>query len=185
MRWRNHQNGYGLIAIALHWSIAVLVITLFALGLWMTGLDYYDPWYRRAPDLHRGFGILAGLLVCLRLIWRMVDRRPGVVPGRSAIEKALSSQAHRLLAVWPLLLVVSGYLISTADGRALSVFGWFQIPALVTGIDNLEDLAGDIHLALAIGLMALAAIHAGAAFKHQFIGRDGTLMRMLRPHDHH
>jgi cytochrome b561 len=180
MRWRNHQDGYGLVAIGLHWSIAVLVMALFALGLWMTGLDYYHPWYRRAPDLHRGFGVLVGLLVAARLLWRLASVRPTPPPGLATRELVLSRWVHHLLAVFPLLLVISGYLISTADGRALSVFGWFRIPALVTGIDNLEDLAGELHLLLAYVLIGLAALHAGAALKHQLLDRSGVLTRMLR-----
>ena len=52
MMWRNSKSGYGLVQIGLHWITALLVAILLPLGLWMTGLDYYDPWYRKAPDLH-------------------------------------------------------------------------------------------------------------------------------------
>ena len=63
MRWRNTANGYGLIQIAIHWTMAAMIAVLLPLGLWMTGLDYYDPWYRKGPDLHRAIGVLLGLLV--------------------------------------------------------------------------------------------------------------------------
>jgi len=44
---RNSSQGYGLVAIILHWLVALVVIGLFALGLWMTSLTYYDDWYKR------------------------------------------------------------------------------------------------------------------------------------------
>jgi cytochrome b561 len=75
--------------------------------------------------------------------------------------------------------MVSGYLISTADGRGVSVFGWFTVPATLHGIDGQEDVAGVVHLTLASTLVAVALLHAGAAFKHHFIDRDRTLKRML------
>ena len=55
----------------------------------------------------------------------------------------------------------------------------FEVPALVTNVDNLEDRAGDVHEWLAYTLIALVTLHAGAAVKHHFIDRDDTLKRML------
>jgi cytochrome b561 len=75
--------------------------------------------------------------------------------------------------------MLAGYLISTADGRAIEVFGLFNVPALVTGIPNMEDSAGQAHLVLAISLISLATLHALAALKHHFFDRDQTLRRML------
>jgi cytochrome b561 len=72
----------------------------------------------------------------------------------------------------------SGYLISTADGRAVDVFDWFSIPATIHGYDNQEDIAGLVHLVLAISLISLVTLHAAAALKHHFIDRDRTLLRM-------
>ncbi|TCT19400.1 cytochrome b561-like protein [Thiobaca trueperi] len=75
--------------------------------------------------------------------------------------------------------MASGYLISTADGRSLDVFGLFSVPAILTGLPDQADLAGEVHLVLAIALVTLAAVHALAALKHHFIDRDATLLRML------
>ena len=79
------------------------------------------------------------------------------------------------------LIVLSGYLISTADGRSIEVFNWFEIPAFVTPIENQEDLAGDVHFYLASTLMVLVALHGLAALKHHFLDKDATLKRMLNP----
>jgi cytochrome b561 len=78
------------------------------------------------------------------------------------------------------VIPLSGYLISTADGRAIQVFDWFEVPALVTGIANQEDIAGAVHYWVAVALIALASLHGLAALKHHFLDRDGTLLRMLR-----
>lgn len=60
-------------------------------------------------------------------------------------------------------------------------FGLFEIPALSVSFDNQEDIAGEIHWWLAWGLILMAAGHGVAALKHQFINKDGTLNKMLRP----
>jgi len=177
--WRNTPSSYGLIAIALHWLVAVTVVALFALGLWMTGLDYYDPWYKRAPDIHRAVGVLLFLTVAVRLLWRWTGTRPQSPSTHSPLERRLAAIAHGLLYLLLFAVMIAGYLVSTADGRPIDVFGLFSVPATLTGLNNQEDLAGDIHLALAIALVSLAALHALAALKHHFIDRDPTLLRML------
>ena len=74
---------------------------------------------------------------------------------------------------------ISGYLISTADGRPVEVFGHFEVPASLTDLPGQADWAGAIHLTLAITVIVLTAVHALAALKHHFVDRDRTLLRML------
>ena len=50
MHWRTTRDHWGWLSIAIHWLTALAVFSLFGLGLWMTELDYYDPWYRKGPD---------------------------------------------------------------------------------------------------------------------------------------
>ena len=38
--WKDDARRFGWISILLHWLVAVMVVGLFALGLWMTGLSY-------------------------------------------------------------------------------------------------------------------------------------------------
>jgi cytochrome b561 len=63
--------------------------------------------------------------------------------------------------------MVSGYFISTADGRSIDVLGWFSVPAIVT-LPGLEDAAGRVHAWSAYAVLALAILHSAAALKHRF-----------------
>ncbi|MFN2310226.1 MAG: cytochrome b [Gammaproteobacteria bacterium] len=179
MRFKNTPTHYGLIAITLHWLVAAGVIGQFALGLWMTGLEYYDAWYTRAPDLHKGLGVLLFTGVALRLIWRGLNPVPAPVPGHAPWERRLAGVAHRLLYALLFAVMVAGYLISTADGRPITVFGLFSVPATLSGLPAQEDIAGEIHAWLAFTLIGLSTLHALAALKHHVIDRDRTLKRML------
>jgi cytochrome b561 len=174
---RNTPDDYGWISIALHWLVAVAVFGLFGLGLWMTGLDYYDAWYQRGPALHKSIGVLLFGVMLARLAWRLGNPQPRL-SGTPREQKA-AHLAHGMLYVLLYALMISGYLISTADGRAIDVFGLFGIPATITG-KNQEDTAGLAHEVLAWSVIVLSALHAAAAFKHHFINRDNTLTRMLR-----
>lgn len=179
MQLRNDDQTYGLIAVGFHWLVALTVIGQFGLGLWMRSLGYYDSWYQLGPWWHKGIGIMLLGVLMLRLVWRWTNPRPMHLSSHKPYERLAASITHGLLYLLLLAIMFSGYLISTADGRALEVFDWFSIPATISGIDKQEDIAGRVHLWLAWTVIVLAALHAGAALKHHFIDQDTTLRRML------
>lgn len=179
MRLTDNTQRYGLISILFHWVMAVLIIGLFLLGDFMVGLDYYHPWYLQAPDLHRSLGIVTAVLLLCRWLWRRFNPLPRILG--SAWEQTLARQVHGFFYILITGVVISGYLISTADGQGIEVFSWFELPALFTGPDNQEDIAGLVHEWLAWILMALILLHSAAALKHHFIDADRTLLSMLQP----
>ncbi|WP_417780558.1 cytochrome b [Stutzerimonas xanthomarina] len=179
MQWRNSSSNYGLVSITMHWVVAVAVVVLFALGYWMVGLTYYSSWYRTAPDIHKSIGLLLLALMVLRVIWRFLNRGPAPLANHGQMTRLATKVGHGVLYLGLFAVMISGYLISTADGRSISVFGWFEVPALVTSIPDQEDIAGLIHEYLAWGLVIFSGLHALAALKHHFIDRDSTLKRMF------
>lgn len=179
MQLTNSRKKWGLFAILFHWLSLLLVVGLYALGWYMVELDYYDPWYRSAPFWHKSFGLLLFAVILLRLLNRFFSETPEPVPGHRKAERLAAKGAHVFLYVLLLVVMVSGYLISTADGRGISVFSWFEIPALVTEISQQEDRAGLVHYWATHMLVALGGFHGLAALKHHFYDRDNTLLRML------
>lgn len=179
MRWRNQRSHWGLGAVSLHWIVALSVFGLFALGWWMTELGYYDSWYKKGPYIHKSIGIILFLVVALRIFWRRIDRTPDRLASHSRWEQRIARLAHAFQYLLLLVIMISGYLISTADGRAISVFAWFEVPATLQGLEQQEDLAGVVHWFGACILMGLTALHIAGAAKHQFIDKDETITRML------
>ncbi|MBA4245066.1 MAG: cytochrome b [Pseudomonas sp.] len=179
MQWRNTSARYGLVSVLLHWLVALVVFGLFALGYWMVGLSYYDPWRQSAPDLHKSIGILLFAVMLLRLLWRLFSPAPAALASHGRLTRLASRLGHGLLYLGLFGVMISGYLISTADGRGIYVFGLFSVPATLTGIPQQEDIAGAIHEYLAWGLVIFAGLHGLAALKHHFIDRDSTLLRMF------
>lgn len=177
--WRNTSRGWGLVSILMHWLSAAAVFGLFALGWWMTDLSYYDNWYQLAPWWHKSVGMVLLALTLLRVIWRMAQSTPRAYGGRS--ERFAAHLGHLLLYGLILVVMISGYLISTANGRGISVFGWFELPALISGLPHQAVIAGDIHWYSAWSLVILAVGHALASFKHHLIDRNDVLRRMLSP----
>lgn len=178
--FKNSTHRYGSVSVLFHWLLAVAILALFALGVWMVELDYYLEWYHRAPAIHKAIGVLVVAMMILRWLWVRVN--PRVLPQMHAKWEHLAAKiVHALLYLGVLLLGVSGYLIATAEGQGVSVFAWFELPAMSAGalFEGQADVAGEIHTYLAYGLMSLVALHAAAALKHHFIDRDATLRNML------
>jgi len=179
MSMSNTPSAYGWLHILLHWLIAVIVVFLFFLGLWMTSLDYYSPWYRIAPDVHKSVGVIMILLMLFRLFWRFLSGVPQALPNHQPWEKISAHFVHIFFYVALLSMFFSGYLITTAEGQALEVFGFVQIPALITDVESLEHTAQDVHETSAFIIIGVMVLHALAAIKHHVVDKDRTLLRML------
>jgi len=176
---KNTLSHYGWITISIHWLVAVTVIGLFSLGYWMVDLGYYDPWYKQGPDLHKSIGILLFIVMMIRVVWRYFQIKPEHLNSHTRIEKKIGSIVHIFLYSALFVLMISGYLISTADGRAIEVFNLLSVASFGELFTDQEDLSGIVHKYLAYALMLTVILHALAALKHHFIDKDNTLRRML------
>lgn len=174
---KNTHDRYGAIAQVLHWLMAFAIFGLFALGLWMTSLDYGSAWYTKAPMLHEGIGMAVLAALLFRLLWRMIN----ILPDDSQLkpwERTGAAWAHWGMYVLMAAVLVSGYLISTGGGRPVAVFDILSVPSIVSA-KQLPDQAGQVHYYTAFALIGLALLHTLAALKHHFINKDVTLRRML------
>lgn len=179
MQLRNTSRRYGIISISLHWIFAIAVYAMFGLGLWMVTLSYYDGWYHQAPELHKSIGVLLMMGLVIRVIWRHISPPPAAPKTHSKFTRISAVAAHITLYALLFALLISGYLISTAEGKPISVFGIFDVPATLADAGSQADIAGVIHLWLAWGVVILSVLHGLAALKHHFIDKDDTLKRML------
>ncbi|WP_397450419.1 cytochrome b [Pseudomonas sp. NA-150] len=179
MQLRNSSSRYGWVSMVLHWGVAITVFGLFALGLWMVGLGYYDTWRKAGPDLHKSIGLTLFAVMLIRVVWRLVSPPPPALASYGRWTRIGATFGHLFLYLCLFATMFAGYLISTAEGEGISVFGLFDVPALISSIPDQADVAGDIHLYLAWVLVIFAGLHALAALKHHFIDRDTTLVRML------
>lgn len=176
---RDSADRFSLLSITFHWLLAIGYFGLFGLGWYMVGLSYYDPLYNQLPTLHKSFGILLLIILIAQILWRLINRRPDPIEALARWEVLAATMIHRILFAGVLLVLVTGYLIPTAAGVGISVFDWFEVPAIIQGLSEQEDKAGLIHKYLSYTILAIAVLHMLAALKHHFFNRDQTLRRML------
>lgn len=179
MPLRNSSSRYGAVHILLHWVIAIAIFGLFGLGYYMVDLSYYDDLYRTAPHIHKSVGVLVLLAMLFRLVWKVMNSNPKALPTHQRWEVVAAHATHHLLYLLIFVALVSGYLISTADGSSIDVFNWFSVPSVTGQIKGMEDVAGDVHYWVTWALVILAAVHGLAALKHHILDKDETLRRML------
>lgn len=181
MVYLNTKSGYGMIARMLHWSMALAVIFLFVLGYWMRTLTYASPYYQSAPKLHQSIGLILLVLLLIRFVWKLINTAPDDT-DLTQMEQLGSRLMHWFFYPLLLALMLAGYFISTLDGRPISFFGLFDVPAIYTQ-KGLESLAGTAHWALAYLTIGLAVFHCAAALWHHYIKKDRVLLRMLKGPD--
>ncbi|MFT4925892.1 MAG: cytochrome b561 [Phenylobacterium sp.] len=177
---KNTTDTYGWISISLHWICALLIFGLFGLGLYMVELTYYDTWYHDSFHWHESLGLIFAALLLLRIVWRLRNPKPTAIAA-NATQQAIARWAHRMLYLLMILIPVSGYLISTADGHDIALFNWLTLPSVTGKVSNMETISGQIHYWLSVAIIALTVGHIAAALKHHFIDKDNTLKRILKP----
>ena len=177
---KDSRSGYGLISILIHWVSAVLILFLFGLGVYMVDLGYYDDWYHKGPELHISLGLVVLLLMLVRVIWRIANPTPVDLSVRRA--QNLAAKLVKLgFYVFIFIVLVSGYLITTAEGQAASMFNLIKFPVLTELSSQNVDRAGALHKYLAWGIIVLVLLHTAGALLHHFVMRDRTLVRILKP----
>lgn len=174
---RNSATSYGLPSKILHWLMAVLIVGLFAVGLYMADLEM-SPDKLKIYGLHKSIGITVLALVIVRLVWRLSNPVPESAPGLSKLENSAATAAHYALYALIFLIPISGWLMSSYAGFPVSVFGLFTLPPLAAPDKAMVDEIKEWHESLAWMVILLAAAHAGAALYHHFIRKDNVLRRM-------
>ena len=176
---KNTPTHYGAITKLLHWSIAVLIIGLTGLGIYMVDLTYYDRYYNVSLETHKALGILVLELAIIKILWSACSTSPVPAAGLKPWEKLAAKLMHLTLYAMMVLIPLSGYAISTSDGKTVSFFGWYEVPAWLPPIENLNQTASEVHYYLAYITIGLVSLHFAAALKHQLIDKDGTLRKMI------
>ncbi|MGN6652517.1 cytochrome b [Trinickia sp.] len=177
----NNEDRYGIVAIAFHWSMALLMIGLVAMGLYMAALPDVGFDTRKIILIleHKQFGMLVLVLAALRLGWRVTQVRPKLVEHLPEWQMIAARFVHLCFYGLMFALPMTGWLMSSAAGIPVSLFGIVTLPDFIHRSDRLFALFIGIHKALGYLLILLLAVHIGAALRHHFGFKDDTLRRML------
>jgi len=189
---------YTSVAILLHWILAVLALTMVAVGFWMHDAIQNPatrPLALQVFPLHKATGITILALTAVRLLWRLTHPAPPLPQRMAGWEKLVARTSHWLFYLLLFAMPLSGWIYSSAGYSQafntfirvpLSYFGLFTVPdfpGVAAQPDEARKAIGltalGAHFYLAWVMLALAGLHVAAALKHHFVNRDDVLTRML------
>lgn len=183
----NNRKKPGGTTIALHWLVAVCMLSMVGIGFAMVRLELWHlyPW-------HKSAGVLVFLLALARTAWRVREGWP--LPVRRAegafamAERRLSKIVHLTLLAATVALPLTGMIFSGASGHG---FGTLGIDIVRSQHDPIHPgqvilynaawatLGQTLHMWIGYVLMATVLLHVAGALKHHLMARDGTLLHML------
>ena len=172
-------------AIGLHWLIATLIIGMLVVGNYMVSLDESEPLRFLLTQWHKSFGIVALVLIFIRVLWRLTHRPPPLPGHLKPWEIQVAGLAHILLYLLIILIPVSGWIMVSTSPLDLPtvVFNSIHWPHLspfdtLPGKAELSSLFRDVHAVAGSLLILLLAAHIGAALRHKLVLHDDVMDRM-------
>jgi cytochrome b561 len=169
---------YSLPAIVLHWLLAVIIIGMIILGDVMTDIPRNTPARGFYFNLHKSIGVLAGVLVLMRIGWRLHETAPPFPADMPHWERLGALWGHRALYVLMFAVPATGYISSSFNKYGVKFFG-LSLPNWGWEDKALRELFAGFHSTLAWTLAVLIGIHILAALKHALIDQDGMWRRMF------
>jgi cytochrome b561 len=165
------------VSMTLHWLTAALILAQLV-GGWSMSLVQDDQTADRLLAVHRSVGVVTWFVVAARLIWRSKWAVKPPLPQDMPLAQKVAARAvewslYGLLLLQPL----TGLGHSLARGKPFTLF-WLQVPALMARDKPLSMMLHDAHAMTAKLMLAVIAMHVGAALFHGLIRRDGVLASM-------
>jgi cytochrome b561 len=169
---------YNGVAQALHWTTLVVIFTLLPLAWVPVHMAKDAPGRTEYFTAHKSFGLIALALILARLVWRALRPPPRLPPQIAKWEVGLAHATHFFVYAIFIIMPVSGFILSSAGGHAVSFFGLFDLPQMPKN-DDLAKLANNIHMWGQYAVYLFLAAHILAVIWHVAYRKDGYIERML------
>lgn len=178
MRFTNSYERYGAIHQLLHWVMGFSIIGLLAMGFFFKEAKkiFGDM---EAYFYHKSLGITVLALLVFRIFWRFMNHEPNLPRGMGGFQVFAARLVHLLLYFGMAVMPLSGWVMSNAAGYPVSLWGYYTLPTLVQKNREIGSLCHEIHELAGFALVGAVGIHFLAALFHQFVQKDGLMLRML------
>ncbi|WP_322891293.1 MULTISPECIES: cytochrome b [unclassified Yoonia] len=172
------QNGYRLPARILHWGLALAIIVMLPVGGIMVG-DGLDRATQNALFiLHKNLGVVILLLMVIRLAYRALNPPAPLPAHMPGWQKQAAGATHILLYVMVFFMAITGYVRVTMGGFPIEGLGAIGLHPLLPRNEAIAEIAKSAHFYGRFILLAVLALHIGAALHHALILRDGVFGRI-------
>ena len=167
---------YAPLAVLLHWTLAVLIIGMIALGWYMMSIEK-DPgsaWYF---NLHKSIGLIIAGLVLLRLVWRL-GHKPAPLPASLPSWQVTAAKAVHWLLYGAMVAMPFFGIVGSMLSKKDFLFFDIALPRVFEPNHDLAEIFFGAHSFTTWILVGLISLHALAGLKHLVIDKDGVFQRM-------
>lgn len=168
---------FNLTARILHWSMALLILTMLFVGIGMVASMSLRP---NLISLHRPLGIAILLLVIVRLINRLLHRPPTLPEDLPAVQVFAAKASHWLLYTLMFAMPLIGWSMLSAGGYPVTMFNGFALPSIAPHNATVFAVLRSAHSWLALLLFVTVLMHLAAALFHAWVRRDSVFKSMAR-----
>ncbi|HUF56773.1 MAG TPA: cytochrome b/b6 domain-containing protein [Thermohalobaculum sp.] len=178
------RDRYGALQRLIHWTVALLVLGLLAIGFTLATLGFEGARDTFGIDVtnllykyHKTFGVIVLGLMTLRLLLRLAKPPPPYHPPIPSFYRTAGRINHWALYALLLAQPVVGWAATAAGGFPIEFFD-ARLPPILSKDEALSETLYGVHGVLGVAILALAALHASAAIMHWLVRRDGVMHRM-------
>lgn len=174
----NEEERYGFASRMLHWTTAILFLSLFPLGMFASMIPE-GAWFRNYYYvIHKSIGVLVFLLLLVRLFWNQRSKRPELDTSLKPGERRWAHRVHIILYVMLLAMPITGFMMTSHHGFPTYFFG-LEIAPLVDKSDA-YIIWGTFHkYLLPYVLYIVLGAHILGAMKHHFIDRHTAALKRM------
>src|SRR3954468_20861586 len=174
---QQHAERYTSVAIVLHWLIALCLFGQIAFGWFLETIPRGTPLRGPYVNIHKSTGIILGLLILIRLVWRLTHRPPDYPSFLARWERVASKLTQFLLYTCMLVMPLSGYIASNFSKYGVKLFNSIPLPPWGPEDKTIYAAFNTTHVVTSYLLVALIVLHLLGALRHAF-RRDGIVARM-------
>ncbi len=170
-------TSFSLPARVLHWLMAAGILAMLFIGVGMVAsVSERHNWLL---VIHKPLGAALLLLVCLRLIVRLVKGTPPLPADIPVWQKRAALASHWLLYLLMFAMPLIGWAMVSASGTPVTLISAWTLPAIAPENANVFAVLRAAHHYLAYLLFATILLHLAAGLFHGLIRRDGVLKSMV------
>ena len=167
----NTEQSYGRTSRLLHWTTAILFLSLIPMGFFTSMIPYDVRWRQGYYVVHKTIGFIVLFLVFVRIVWHFRSPAPALDSNLKGWERGSAKIAHIVLYVLMLAVPITGFVMSTYGGKWSHFFIW-DLPMLWEKDMEAIKPFGLLHkVVLPYVCLLIIGAHVLGALKHHFIDR--------------
>jgi cytochrome b561 len=173
----NAPTSYTRTAVFLHWLLVAALFGQIAFGWFLEGVPRNTPARTIYVNLHKSTGLIIGLIIVLRVYWRLTHAAPPLPSWMPGWERRIAKGSHLLLYACMLLMPLSGYLASNFSKFGVNFLNKIKLPPWGIDDESIYNVLNGTHVVTSFVFVTLIALHILAALRHLLL-RDGIFTRM-------